>query len=186
MAKLENSDVKIEVVHSGIGSVNSSDVMLASASDAVIMGFKVKPDAMARKQAEVEGVQIKVYEIIFNLIDDLKKALEGLLEPEEVDEVIGHGHIKQLFKISKVGTIAGVQINDGYVLKKGKMRVYRRNEEVADLAIEVLKHYKDDVSRVDAPKECGIKAVGFDDFQEEDQLEFHSKKSVKRTIDFTE
>ncbi|MCB1222739.1 MAG: translation initiation factor IF-2, partial [Mesotoga sp.] len=148
MAKLENSDVKIEVVHSGIGSVNSSDVMLASASDAVIMGFKVKPDAMARKQAEVEGVQIKVYEIIFNLIDDLKKALEGLLEPEEVDEVIGHGHIKQLFKISKVGTIAGVQINDGYVLKKGKMRVYRRNEEVADLAIEVLKHYKDDVSRV--------------------------------------
>jgi len=186
MAKLENSDVKIEVVHSGIGSVNSSDVMLASASDAVIMGFKVKPDAMARKHAEVEGVQIKVYEIIFNLIDDLKKALEGLLEPEEVDEVIGHGHIKQLFKISKVGTIAGVQINDGYVLKKGKMRVYRRNEEVADLAIEVLKHYKDDVSRVDAPKECGIKAVGFDDFQEEDQLEFHSKKSVKRTIDFTE
>ena len=186
LAKLENNDVRIEVVHSGIGSVNSSDVMLASASDAVIMGFKVKPDAQARKLAEIEGVQIKVYEIIFNLIDDLKKALEGLLEPEEVDEVIGHGHIKQLFRISKVGTIAGVQVDDGHVLKKGRMRVYRKNEEIADVAIEVLKHYKDDASRVDAPMECGIKALGFDDFQEEDQLEFHSKKSVKRTIDFTE
>jgi translation initiation factor IF-2 len=77
-------------------------------------------------------------------------------------------------------------VDDGHVLKKGRMRVYRKNEEIADVAIEVLKHYKDDASRVDAPKECGIKALGFDDFQEEDQLEFHSKKSVKRTIDFTE
>jgi translation initiation factor IF-2 len=186
MSKLENADVRIEVVHSGIGSVNSSDVMLASASDAVIMGFKVKPDAQARRQADVEGVQIKVYEIIFNLIDDLKKALEGLLEPEEVEEVTGRGHVKKIFKISKVGTIAGVQLIEGYVLKKGKMRVYRNNEEITDVDIEFLKHYKDDASRVDAPKECGIKAIGFDEFEEGDQLEFHTKKSVKRTIDFNE
>jgi translation initiation factor IF-2 len=134
----------------------------------------------------VEGVQIKVYDIIYNLIDDLKKALEGLLEPEEVEEVTGRGHVKKIFKISKVGTIAGVQLIEGHVLKKGKMRVYRNNEEIADVDIEFLKHYKDDASRVDAPKECGIKAVGFDEFEEGDQLEFHTKKSVRRTIDFNE
>lgn len=186
MSKLENADVRIEVVHSGIGSINSSDVMLASASDAVIMGFKVKPDSAARRQAEVEGVQIKSYEIIFNLIDDIKKALEGLLEPEEVEEVTGHGEIRKIFKISKVGTIAGIQLKDGHVLRKGKIRVYRKNEEIADVDIEFLKHYKDDASRVDAPKECGIKALGFDQFEEGDELEFHTKKSVRRTIDFNQ
>ena len=158
--------------------------MLASASDAVIMGFNIKPDAQSRKQAETEGVQIRVYDIIFNLIDDLKKALEGLLEPEEVEEVTGRGEVKKVFTISKVGSIAGIQLHEGYVLRESKVRVYRRNEELTDGTIESLKHYKDEVKRVEAPKECGIKLFKYDDFQEGDELEFHITKKVKRTLDF--
>jgi len=129
-------------------------------------------------------VQIKLYEIIFDLIDDLKKALEGLLEPEEVDEVVGHGEVKQVFKIKKLGNIAGVQLHDGYVTKEGLVRVYRRNEEIFDGKIESLKHYKEEVNKVDAPKECGIKLLEFDGIQEGDKLEFHVKKQVKRTLEF--
>nr|WP_245612781.1 translation initiation factor IF-2 [Kosmotoga pacifica] len=184
IAKLETEEVHIEIVHSGIGPVNGSDVMLAAASDAVIIGYKVKPDSQARSQAEEEGVQIKIYEIIFDLIDDLKKALEGLLEPEEVDEVVGHGEVKQVFKIKKLGNIAGVQLQNGYVTKDGFVRVYRRNEEIFDGKIESLKHYKEEVNRVDAPKECGIKLLSFDDIQEGDKLEFHVKRQVKRTLEF--
>jgi len=184
VAKLETEEVHIEIVHSGIGPVNSSDVMLAAASDAVIIGYKVKTDSQARSQAEEEGVQIKLYEIIFDLIDDLKKALEGLLEPEEVDEVVGHGEVKQVFKIKKLGNIAGVQLHDGYVTKEGLVRVYRRNEEIFDGKIESLKHYKEEVNKVDAPKECGIKLLEFDGIQEGDKLEFHVKKQVKRTLEF--
>lgn len=184
VAKLETEEVHIETVHSGIGPVNSSDIMLAAASDAVVIGYKVKTDAQARSQAEEEGVQIKLYEIIFDLIDDLKKALEGLLEPEEVDEVVGHGEVKQVFKIKKLGNIAGVQLHDGYVTKEGFVRVYRNNEEIFDGKIESLKHYKEEVNKVDAPKECGIKLLGFDSVQEGDQLEFHIKRQVKRTLEF--
>ena len=186
IAKLETDEAHIEVVHFGIGTINASDVMLAAASDAVIIGYKVKPDSQARKQAEEEGVQIRVYQVIFDLIDDLKKALEGLLEPEEIDETVGHGEIKKVFKIKKVGSIAGVQLLDGYVTKNGFVRIYRNNQEIFDGQIESLKHYKDEVSRIDAPKECGIKFLNFDDIQEGDQLEFHVKRKVKRTLDFNE
>lgn len=186
IAKLETEEVHIEVVHFGIGTINASDVMLAAASDAVIIGYKVKPDSQARRQAEEEGVQIRVYQVIFDLIDDLKKALEGLLEPEEIDETVGHGEIRKVFKIKKVGSIAGVQLLDGYVTKKGFVRIYRNNQEIFDGEIESLKHYKDEVSRIDAPKECGIKFLNFDDIQEGDQLEFHVKRKVKRTLDFNE
>jgi len=186
VARLETEEVHIEVIHSGIGSINSSDVMLAAASNAVILGFNVKPNSEARKDAEVEDVQIRTYDIIFELIDDLKKALEGLLEPEEVDETTGHGEVKEVFRIKKVGYIAGVQMIDGHVQKKGEVRVYRNGEEIHDGPIETLKHYKDDVSRIEAPKECGIKLEGFEDIEKGDELEFHIKKQVRRTLDFNE
>jgi translation initiation factor IF-2 len=186
VARLETEEVHIEVIHSGIGSINSSDVMLAAASNAVILGFNVKPNSEARKDAEVEDVQIRTYDIIFELIDDLKKALEGLLEPEEVDETTGHGEVKEVFRIKKVGYIAGVQMIDGHVQKKGEVRVYRNGEEIHDGPIETLKHYKDDVSRIEAPKECGIKLEEFEDIEKGDELEFHIKKQVRRTLDFNE
>lgn len=186
VARLETEEVHIEVIHSGIGSINSSDVMLAAASNAVILGFNVKPNSEARKEAEVEDVQIRTYNIIFELVDDLKKALEGLLEPEEVDETTGHGEVKEVFKIKKVGYIAGVQLTDGHVQKKGEVRVYRKGEEIHDGPIETLKHYKDDVSRIDAPKECGIKLEEFENIEKGDELEFHIKKQVRRTLEFNE
>lgn len=184
IGKLQTEEVKINIVHSGIGSVNSNDVLLAAASDAVVIGFRVRPDSQARSHAETEDVQIRIYEIIFDLIDDIKKALEGLLEPEEVLETTGKGEVRKLFKIGKLGTIAGVQLTEGYVSGNALIRVYRKDKEIFDGEIENLKHYKDEVKRVEAPKECGIKIKGFDDLEVDDRLEFKIKKQVRRTLDF--
>ncbi|MDK2952104.1 MAG: translation initiation factor [Kosmotogales bacterium] len=184
IAKLENDEVHIEIRHASIGAINSSDILLASASNSVVLGFKVKPDASARKQAEIEDVQIKTYDIIFELINDLKRALEGLLEPEKVEEISGSGEIKKVFKINKVGSIAGVQLHEGYASKKGFVRIYRNNQEIFDGKIESLKHYKDEASQVSAPQECGIKFLKFDEIESGDQLQFRVIKEVKKTIDF--
>lgn len=182
--KLKNPDVDVDIVHAGIGTITTSDVMLATASDAVIMGFRVKSDSKSIKAAEKEGIQVKRYDIIFNLIDDLKKALQGLLEPEEKEELTGNGYVKELFKIKKVGNIAGVQLNEGSVYKECKVRIYRNGKLINDVAIEILKHYKDEVKKVEAPKECGIKFENFNDFSIGDELEFYKYIKVEREIDF--
>ncbi len=182
--KLRSEEIDIDIVHAGVGTVNASDIMLAAATDAVVLGFRVKADAKARNQAELEGVQMKLYSVIYKLIDDLKKALEGMLEPEEVEEYSGRGEIKKVFKISKVGKVAGVQIVDGYVDKSGFVRIFRNGQMVFEGKIESLKHYKEDVSRVDAPQECGIKFEGFDDIKEGDELEFYIIKKVPRKLTF--
>ncbi|WP_318842100.1 translation initiation factor IF-2 [Oceanotoga sp. DSM 15011] len=184
ISKLQNKDIDIEVIHAGIGSITNSDVMLASASDAVIMGFRVKADSKTIKEAEKEGIQIKKYDIIFNLIDDLKKALQGMLDPEEKEEITGSGKIKEVFKIKKVGNIAGVQILEGFVTRNGKVRIYRNGGLVNDVSIESLKHYKDEVKMVDAPKECGIKFENFDDISSGDELEFYRYVQIERQLDF--
>lgn len=184
IAKLENPDIQLQVIHGGIGAITKSDVMLATASDAVILGFRVKSDSGVEKYAERENIQIKRYDIIFNLIDDLKKALQGMLEPEEKEEITGSGEVKQVFKIKKVGTIAGIQLTEGYVERTGSVRLYRQGKLVYDGKIESLKHYKDEVKRIEAPKECGIKIFNFDDINEGDEMEFYKYIQVERTIDF--
>ncbi|MDK2864228.1 MAG: translation initiation factor [Thermotogota bacterium] len=186
LLKLRAKEVEIDVIHSGIGNVNASDVMLAEASNAVIIGFRVKVDGAARKEAEREGIQIRTYDVIFDLIEDIKLAMEGLLEPETVEEFTGRGEVKKVFAISKVGKIAGVVLQEGYVDKSGFVRVYRRSKEVFKGEIESLKHYKEDVERVEAPQECGIKLAGFDDIQEGDELEFYIYKKVKKELTFEE
>lgn len=186
LLKLRAKEVEIDVIHSGIGNVNASDVMLAEASNAVIIGFRVKVDGAARKEAEREGIQIRTYDVIFDLIEDIKLAMEGLLEPETVEEFTGRGEVKKVFTISKVGKIAGVVLQEGYVDKSGFVRVYRRSKEIFKGAIESLKHYKEDVERVEAPQECGIKLAGFDDIQEGDELEFYIYKKVKKELTFEE
>lgn len=186
LLKLRAKEVEIDVIHSGIGNVNASDVMLAEASNAVIIGFRVKVDGAARKEAEREGIQIRTYDVIFDLIEDIKLAMEGLLEPETVEEFTGRGEVKKVFTISKVGKIAGVVLQEGYVDKSGFVRVYRRSKEVFKGEIESLKHYKEDVERVEAPQECGIKLAGFDDIQEGDELEFYIYKKVKKELTFEE
>lgn len=186
LLKLRAKEVEIDVIHSGIGNVNASDVMLAEASNAVIIGFRVKVDGAARKEAEREGIQIRTYDVIFDLIEDIKLAMEGLLEPETVEEFTGRGEVKKVFTISKVGKIAGVVLQEGYADKSGFVRVYRRSKEVFKGEIESLKHYKEDVERVEAPQECGIKLAGFDDIQEGDELEFYIYKKVKKELTFEE
>lgn len=186
LLKLRAKEVEIDVIHSGIGNVNASDVMLAEASNAVIIGFRVKVDGAARKEAEREGIQIRTYDVIFDLIEDIKLAMEGLLEPETVEEFTGRGEVKKVFTISKVGKIAGVVLQEGYADKSGFVRVYRRSKEIFKGAIESLKHYKEDVERVEAPQECGIKLAGFDDIQEGDELEFYIYKKVKKELTFEE
>ncbi|SHH39118.1 translation initiation factor IF-2 [Thermosipho atlanticus] len=184
--KLQSEEIRVNIIHSGVGAITSSDVMLASASDAIILGFRVKADSQARKMAETEGIQIKTYTIIYKLIDDLKAALEGMLEPEEVEEITGRGEVKKIFKIKKVGTIAGVQMYEGYVEKTGLARLYRGGKLIFEGKIESLKHYQQDVKRVDAPQECGIKLENFDDIKEGDELEFAITKKVNRKLTFDE
>jgi len=182
IAKLRTNEIDIDIVHSAVGAINSSDIMLASASEAIILGFRVKADSQSSRLAESEGVQIKTYTIIYKLLEDLKAALEGMLEPEEVEEKTGTGEIKKVFKIHKFGNIAGVQMYDGYVEKSGFVRIYRNGAFVFEGKIENLKHYQQDVSRVSAPQECGIKFQNFDDIKEGDELEFFIIKKVPRKL----
>lgn len=182
IAKMRTKEIDIDIVHAGVGAINTSDVMLASASEAIILGFRVKADNQAAKTAENEGVQIKTYTIIYKLLEELKAALEGMLEPEEVEEKTGVGEIKKVFKISKVGNIAGVQVYEGYVDKSGFVRIYRNGSLVFEGKIESLKHYQQDVQKISAPQECGIKFQNFDDIKEGDELEFYIIKKIPRKL----
>jgi len=180
--KFENPEINIEIIHAGIGPVSTSDIMLASASDAIVLGFRVKADSKALKMAEAEGIEVRRYNIIFDLIDDIKKALEGMLEPIQKEELTGNGVIKEEFKIKGVGKIAGVQVNEGYVQRDGGVRIYRNGGLVADVKIKSLKHYKDEVKSIEAPKECGIQFENFEDFSKGDELEFYKHVFVKREL----
>ena len=182
IVKLRTNEVDIDIVHSAVGAINSSDVMLASASEAIILGFRVKADTQTSKLAESEGIQIRTYTIIYKLLEDLKAALEGMLEPEEVEEKTGAGEIMKVFKIHKIGNIAGIQLYDGYVEKSGFARVYRNGALIFEGKIETLKHYQQDVTRVNAPQECGIKLLNFDDIREKDEIEFYITKKVPRKL----
>jgi translation initiation factor IF-2 len=180
--KFENPEINIEIIHAGIGPVSTSDIMLASASDAIVLGFRVKADSKALKMAEAEGIEVRRYNIIFDLIDDIKKALEGMLEPIQKEELTGNGVIKEEFKIKGVGKIAGVQVNEGYVQRDGGVRIYRNGGLIADVKIKSLKHYKDEVKSIEAPKECGIQFENFEDFTKGDELEFYKHVFVKREL----
>ena len=182
IVKLRTNEIDIDIVHSAVGAINSSDVMLASASEAIILGFRVKADTQTSKLAESEGIQIRTYTIIYKLLEDLKAALEGMLEPEEVEEKTGSGEIMKVFKIHRLGNIAGVQLYDGYVEKSGFVRIYRNGSLVFEGKMETLKHYQQDVTRVNAPQECGIKFLNFDDIREKDEIEFYITKKVPRKL----
>ncbi len=184
IGKLQTEEITIEIVHAGIGAITPTDVMLAAASDAVILGFKVKVDQKSKLEAEKEEVQIRSYDIIFDLIEDVKKALQGMLAPEEVAQTVGHGEVKQIFKVRKIGTIAGIVLTDGFVEKHSKVRVYRNGIEVFNGNLDSLKRFQSDAAKVEAPKECGIKLVNFNDIAEGDELEFYNINEVERELEF--
>ncbi len=179
--KTEPEEIKIEIVHAGIGNININDVLLASADQAVILGFRVGIEPKTELKADQLGVQIKTYEIIFDLIEDVKAALSGMMEPEIVEETIGHARVLQVFNISKVGNIAGFQLQDGRVEKKCMARIIRNKNVIFDGQIEALKHFKDDVEVLEAPQEGGIKLTGFEDFSPNDEIEFYVKKEIRKS-----
>jgi translation initiation factor IF-2 len=165
-----------------VGGINESDVALASATGAIIVGFNVTSSGKARSLAEQKNVEIRLYEVIYDLIDDVTKAARGLLAPELKLEVLGHAEVRQVFKISKVGAIAGCYVTDGVVERNAQIRVTRDGIVVEkDRRLEQLKRFKDDAKEVRAGNECGMKIVGYDDIKVGDVLECYKTVTVQRT-----
>jgi translation initiation factor IF-2 len=164
-------DIKVNILHAETGNIGENDIMLAAASKAVVIGFNVQPDSAARRLAEAEGVSIRIYDIIYRLTEDVEKALKGMLEPEEKETVIGHAEVRALFRISKVGVIAGCRVMDGEIRRNARMRVLRGGETIHEGSISSLKHLQEDVREVRAGFECGIGLKGFDNIQVGDRLE---------------
>ncbi|QOJ01245.1 MAG: translation initiation factor IF-2 [Phycisphaeraceae bacterium] len=182
--KIGTAEVKVRVLHTGIGGINRSDVLLADASRAIIIGFNVIALSEARTLAEQKGVEIRTYDVIYNITDDLKAAAEGLLSPELRQEILGHAEVRQVFTVSKVGTIAGCYVTDGVVERNAFIRVTRggvvvQNERV----LEQLKRFKDDAREVRAGMECGMKVAGYDDIKAGDVIECYKQVEFKRTLD---
>ncbi|MBQ9260256.1 MAG: translation initiation factor IF-2 [Neisseriaceae bacterium] len=181
--KLSNDEVKINIIHSGVGGITESDVNLALASEAVIVGFNVRADGGARKLAENEGVKIRYYNIIYDVIDDVKAAMSGMLSPEEKEQVLGLAEIRQVISISKVGNIAGCMVTEGMVKRDAKVRVLRNNVVIFTGELDSLKRFKDDVKEVKKGFECGLMVKNYNDIIEGDQLEFFEIIEVERTIE---
>ena len=180
LLKLSNEEVAIRVIHGAAGTINESDVSLASASNAIIIGFNVKPDAVAKSTAEREKVDIRLYSVIYNIMSDIELAMKGMLEPVYEERVIGHAEIRQVFKASGVGNIAGSYITDGKVIRGCKARVYRKEELLFEGNLASLKRFKDDVKEVTAGYECGLVFEKFGDVTEFDRVEFYQMVEVPR------
>ena len=180
LVKLSNDEVVVKVIHCGVGAINESDVTLASASNAIIIGFDVRPDATAKSIAEREGVEIKLYKVIYQAIEDVDAAMKGMLAPIYEEKVIGHAEIRQIFKASKVGNIAGAMVLDGMIQKDCKVRVSRDGEQIFEGDLASLKRFKDDVKDVREGYECGLVFDGFDQIHELDQVEAYIMVEVPR------
>ena len=183
LSDLSTDEVKIKILHAAPGSITEGDVILAEASNAIIIGFNVISEENVAKIAESKGVEVRLYSVIYHITEDLRKSMEGLLEPEIQEKSVGRATVKTTFKISKVGTIAGCSVNEGIAKKKAKVRLIRDNIVIRDnLNIESLKHFKDDVSEVRAGLECGIKIAKFDDLKVDDIFDFYEMIEVARTL----
>lgn len=182
LLKLSTEEVAIRILHKAVGQISEADVMLASASDAIILGFQVRPSAQARKQAEAEQIQIKLYSIIYDAIHDIKDAMEGLLAPKVEEVIVGNVEIREVFKISKVGNIAGCYVTDGYIKRNNGIRVIRDGIVIHTGELEALKRFKDDVSEVKHSYECGLKIRNFNNIEVGDTIESFEEREVKRTL----
>ncbi|MFI5280414.1 MAG: translation initiation factor IF-2 [Gemmatimonadales bacterium] len=182
LAQLSTGEVKVEVVHRGVGAITDSDVLLARASNAIIIGFHVRPDSNARASAAREHVDIKLYKVIYEAVEEVKAALEGMLKPEEKETVLGEAEVRQLFKISGVGVIAGCYVRSGTIPRAGKVRVVRDAAQVYEGVLSSLKRFKDDVKEVKDGLECGIGIENFNDIKVGDVIEAFRIEQVARTL----
>ena len=180
LLKLSNEEVVVKVIHGGVGAINESDVILASASSAIIIGFNVRPDAQAKATAEREGVDLRLYKVIYQAIEDVEAAMKGMLDPVYEEKVIGHAEVRQIFKASAVGNIAGSYVMDGVFQRGCKIRITRQGEQIYEGALASLKRFKDDVKEVKEGFECGLVFEGFDQMQELDIVEAYIMVEVPR------
>ena len=182
LGRLSTDEVKVNVVHSGVGAITESDVNLALASKAVIIGFNTRADTAARKAAETSGVDVRYYNIIYDAVDEVKAALSGMLAPEKKENILGLVDVRQVFKISKVGAVAGCMVLEGLVRRNALVRVLRDNVVVHSGEIDSLKRFKDDVREVKAGFECGMSVKGYNDVKVGDQFEIYEVQEVARTL----
>ena len=181
-SKLSTEEIQINIIHKGVGAITETDVMLASASDAIIIGFNVRPAGNARQLADKEEIDIRYYSIIYAAIDDLKDAMEGMLAPEMKEEILGTAEIREIFKISKVGSIAGSMVMDGKIVKNAKMRIIRDGVVVFTGELLALKRFKDDVRDVAKGYDCGIQVKGYNDIEERDIIESFHEVAIKKKL----
>jgi translation initiation factor IF-2 len=183
LLKLSTENIKVNVIHKAVGPIAESDVLLASASNAIIVGFQVRPTVGARKLAENEEIEIRLYSIIYNAIEELKLAMEGMLAPKEEEKITGTAEVRNTFKISKVGTVAGCYVLDGKIERKNKVRLIRDGIVVYTGDLSELKRFKDDVKEVTHGYECGLSIKNFNDIKVGDNIEAFEIVEVKRTLE---
>ena len=183
LAKIANDEVRIHVIHAGVGSINESDVTLARASNATIIGFNVRANPQARENAKRDGVDIRYYSIIYDVADDMKKAVEGLLTPETKEKILGYAEVRQVIHVSKVGNVAGCMVTEGLVKRGAKVRLLRDNVVIHEGELSQLKRFKDDVKEVKAGFDCGMSFANYDDIKEGDVIECFELEQVAVSLD---
>jgi translation initiation factor IF-2 len=181
LQKIQHPEVRVRVIHQGVGAITEGDVNLAAASNALVVGFNVRPNAEARQLAEREGVEIRTYRVIYRLTEDIGQALVGMLAPVTTEETIGEAEVRQLFRVSRLGTIAGSYVTNGVVRRSAQVRIVRDGTVIHETTVAQLKRFKDDVREVEEGFECGILLDGFNDVKEGDVLEFYETRQVERT-----
>ena len=182
LIRLSTEEIQVNVIHKAVGQISESDVVLAAASDAIIIGFQVRPALPARRLAEKEGVEIRLYSIIYDAIEDVKSAMEGMLSPEIKEEITANVEVLQTFKISKVGTVAGCMVNEGKIKRSNKVRVIRDGIVIHTGELGSLKRFKDDVKEVVAGQDCGLNINNFNDIRVGDIIEAYEETEVKKTL----
>ncbi|MCK4351048.1 MAG: translation initiation factor IF-2, partial [Candidatus Krumholzibacteria bacterium] len=183
LTSIEAEEVKINIIHKGVGLINESDILLASASNAVVMGFHTNAAPQAEQIAKIENVDVRFYDVIYQAIEDIKAAMSGLLDPEIIEKDLGEVEVREVFRVSKIGTIAGCYVLSGQVARNALVRVVRDGEIVHTGSINSLKRFKDDVKEVKAGFECGIGIEGFEDIMEGDKMQIYVEEKKQKTID---
>jgi translation initiation factor IF-2 len=181
LGKIQHEEVKVRIIHSGVGAITGNDINLASTTNSIVIGFGVRPDAAAKRAADAAGVDVRYYSIIYQLIDEVKQAMTGLLAPVFEDKTDGYAEVRETFKLPNNDVVAGLYVLDGKVFRNSRSRVLRSGTVVFEGGISSLKRFKDDVREVAAGYECGLGLDGFNDIQVGDQIEFFHREEVART-----
>ena len=180
LEKLSNDEVRVRTIHGAVGAINESDIMLASASNAIIIGFNVRPSAGANELAKKENIDIRLYRVIYNAIEDIEAAMKGMLEPEYKEVIVGHAEVRETFRISGIGVVAGCYVTDGKIIRNGDARLVRDGIVIYEGSIDSLKRFKDDVREVASGYECGIGLANFNDIKVGDVIEVSIMEEIKR------